>query len=194
MNPIACPLLAADQIFLDPVTPSDAQDLFDLWTCPEVQKLGGFTPPVDTESVIGALDYFKTLGDSGFFLKWVIRNKETNEFLGECELFPLKPQIRPWLEWEIGYSLKRTVWGQGIMTKAVQRMLQHAFVELNAIRVKADVMVANEKSFKLLERAGFEAEGIQRGKRLISETFQDMALMAITRNQYFIRMQSGLSD
>ena len=193
MNPIACPSLAADQIFLDPVTPSDAQDLFDLWTCPEVQELGGFTPPVDTESVIEALDYFKTLGDSGFFLKWVIRKKESNEFLGECELFPVKPQIRPWLEWEIGYSLKRTAWGQGIMTEAVQRMLQHAFEDLNAIRVKADVMLANEKSFQLLERVGFEAEGVQRSKRLISATFQDMALMAITRDQYFMRKQSCLS-
>ena len=194
MSLAACPSLIADRIYLVPVSPADAQDLFDLWTCSEVQELGGFNAPPDLESVIEALSYFKTLGDSGFFLKWIIREKGTNEFLGECELYPLKPQVRPWLEWGVGYSLKRDAWGKGFMIEAVQRMLELAFGELNAVRVKADVMLPNEKSFRLLERVGFEAEGIQSCKSLISGTFRDMALMATTKSRYLRNKESWLTS
>ena len=190
MSLMTCSSLVADRIYLVPVSPADAQDLFDLWTCSEVQKLGGFNPPSDLDSVIEVLAYFKKLGDTGFFLKWIIREKRTNEFLGECELYPLKPQVRPWLEWGVGYSLKRDAWGKGFMNEAVQRMLELAFGELNAVRVKADVMLPNEKSFRLLERVGFEAEGVQSCKGLISGTFQDMALMATTKSRYLSKKKA----
>ena len=184
-NPSACPTLIAQRICLRPIQADDAKDLFNLWSNESTSEMGGIERPKDIETIIGSIEYFNVLNASGFFLKWSVRDKKTGSFLGEIELYPLKPQVRPWTEWSIGYSLKEMVRGKGYMSEAVNRVLEFAFIEKSVLRVKADVPVKNIKSFKLLRKNGFSYEGVQINKLFVNGVFKNMSQLAITQARYF---------
>lgn len=59
---------------------------------------------------------------------------------------------------EIGYWLAEPFWGQGVMTKAVTKILQYGFAALPVERVFAKVFFSNEASKKVLEKNGFILE------------------------------------
>jgi RimJ/RimL family protein N-acetyltransferase len=63
---------------------------------------------------------------------------------------------------EIGYSLAKPYWGNGIMTAAVKSVCRHAFANLGLVRVHAHVFSFNTPSTRVLEKCGFEQEGYLR--------------------------------
>ena len=63
---------------------------------------------------------------------------------------------------EIGYWLGEPHWGRGIATEAVRQMTDYAFDELGLMRIFALVFPYNKGSQRVLERAGYQLEGIQR--------------------------------
>lgn len=60
---------------------------------------------------------------------------------------------------EIGYWLATPLWGQGIMTEAVQRFSPYAFTTLKLVRLTAHVYAHNPASARVLEKCGFQQEG-----------------------------------
>lgn len=62
---------------------------------------------------------------------------------------------------EIGYWLYPHARGRGVATKTARALAEHAF-DLGVRRVVAHVKVGNNKSERVLERAGFIREGISR--------------------------------
>jgi len=63
---------------------------------------------------------------------------------------------------EIGYWLGEKYWRKGIMSEAVDRMLDFAFNELDLRRVEAGTFAENIASQNLLESFGFQKEGIRK--------------------------------
>jgi len=63
---------------------------------------------------------------------------------------------------EIGYWLGEAFWGQGIATKAVESIVQYAFEDLKLIRIFAGAFEYNVGSMNVLEKNGFQKEGIAR--------------------------------
>lgn len=169
---------------MQPIQSDDADNFFEMWTTEGFDISGGFEKPTSLQAVVDSIEYFKVLNTSGFYLKWSIRLRDTNEFLGELECYPLKPQIRPWIEWGVGYSLKKSAWGNGYMTEALNRFLLFAFKEKIIIRLKADVFTSNLRSISLLNKVGFLHEGLQASKNYSNGEFKDMALMAYARERF----------
>lgn len=63
---------------------------------------------------------------------------------------------------EIGYWLGEEYWNRGICTEAVRVVTEYAFTTLGMSRVHAEVFHWNTASMRVLEKAGFEREGILR--------------------------------
>ncbi len=63
---------------------------------------------------------------------------------------------------EIGYWLGEKYWGQGIMTEAIALAEKFAFKELKLRRITAGVFVFNKGSARVLEKNGYELEGVLR--------------------------------
>jgi RimJ/RimL family protein N-acetyltransferase len=64
---------------------------------------------------------------------------------------------------EIGYWLGEPYWGMGIMTEAVRQMVTYTFTHFQEIeRIYAGVFDYNKASMKVLEKAGFTLESIQK--------------------------------
>ena len=63
---------------------------------------------------------------------------------------------------EIGYWLAKPQWGKGLMTEALTAILTFAFDSLGLHRVYATTHIDNEASQRVLERVGFQKEGVLR--------------------------------
>ena len=61
---------------------------------------------------------------------------------------------------EIGYWLGEMYWGQGIATKAVGTMTNYAIADLGYKKLFAPVLGPNKASMRVLEKCGYELEGI----------------------------------
>lgn len=61
---------------------------------------------------------------------------------------------------EIGYWIGEPYWGKGIATKAVELITAYGFDELDLIRIYTGVFDYNRASMRVLEKNGFENEGI----------------------------------
>ena len=61
---------------------------------------------------------------------------------------------------EIGYWLGEKFWNKGIITKALNQVVEIAFNEFNIERVFARPFGTNKASQKVLEKCGFEQEAI----------------------------------
>jgi RimJ/RimL family protein N-acetyltransferase len=63
---------------------------------------------------------------------------------------------------ELGYYLTPDAWGRGHATDAAQTLVAYAFTELRFHRVQAKVFDENRASQRVLEKVGFEREGVLR--------------------------------
>jgi len=59
---------------------------------------------------------------------------------------------------EVGYWLAENYWGQGIMSKAIQKIVEYGFQTFDIVRVFARPFSTNLKSQRVLEKAGFVLE------------------------------------
>jgi RimJ/RimL family protein N-acetyltransferase len=59
---------------------------------------------------------------------------------------------------EIGYWLSEKYWGNGIMTKAIQGIVNYGFSTFDVVRIYARPFSTNKGSQKALEKAGFTLE------------------------------------
>ena len=80
------------------------------------------------------------------------------EFVGEIEAYPVRPQVQPWTEWGVGYSLNPSHWRKGYATEGLIAVIQAVFEHPDAMRIKADVGDVNQASIGLLTKLGFEPQ------------------------------------
>ncbi len=101
----------------------------------------------------------RLLQAGGGALQFVLLRREDELPVGTALLFRADEGSR---RAEIGYVLAREHWGRGLMHEALQALLQWAFGTVRLHRVEAEVNPANEASWRLLERLGFQREGLLR--------------------------------
>jgi ribosomal-protein-alanine N-acetyltransferase len=165
-----------------------------MWNSDGLAELSGIDAPTDVKFLLSGIEHFEQMNAAGIYRKWSIFLKNTNRLIGECEAYPLKPQIAPWEEWGIGYTLEKKSWRQGLTLEALKGVLSHVFEQEGTLRIKADVGEWNTPSIKLLEKLGFHHEGLQRSKNKTQGRMQDMKLLAITREQYLMSTSHEFTD
>ncbi|TCP29728.1 RimJ/RimL family protein N-acetyltransferase [Scopulibacillus darangshiensis] len=79
----------------------------------------------------------------------------------------------------IGYTLDKGHNGKGYMTEAVRLVVLYAFDALKLHRIEAGVMPHNQRSMRVLEKAGFHKEGIAKKNVKINGRWEDHQVLAI---------------
>jgi [ribosomal protein S5]-alanine N-acetyltransferase len=80
---------------------------------------------------------------------------------------------------EIGYWLGEPYWGRGIAVEALQLMSAYAFETCRLLRLFALPFADNRRSTRVLEKAGYTREAIQRASAVKDGTVRDQALYAL---------------
>ncbi len=89
----------------------------------------------------------------------------------------------------LGYWMGECHAGRGFMGEAVASLVRHAFRELRLHRIEAASMPHNQRSIRLLEKAGFQREGFARRYLLIDSRWADHLLFAILREDVEAALQ-----
>ena len=89
---------------------------------------------------------------------------------------------------ELGYYLDERYWGKGVMTEAVRQLCEKIFDETDILRIYAEPFADNIGSRRVLEKAGFQLEGILRNNAVKNGRVLDMALYSLTRELYTVRL------
>ena len=80
---------------------------------------------------------------------------------------------------EIGYWLAESFQGRGIMTRAVTRLIQHGFDDLNLRRMALHAATKNLPSCSLAERVGFTREGVSPESYRVNNQYHDIAIYGL---------------
>ena len=97
----------------------------------------------------------------------------------------LKPSNLSYGEWEVGWSLERSAWGQGYATEAARALMRFAFEALNAHRVIAFCHAGNDASVRVMKRLGMKYEGCTRKTRWINNAWADELIYAILEEEFW---------
>jgi RimJ/RimL family protein N-acetyltransferase len=89
---------------------------------------------------------------------------------------------------EMGYSIARSHWGQGLTTEAAQAVLDAAFVAYEALkRIRAMADVRNTGSLRVMEKIGMRREGTLRQNRITRGESIDEVWCGILRSEWEAR-------
>ena len=80
---------------------------------------------------------------------------------------------------ELGYYIGEPYWGRGFATGAVKQICEYIFAHTDVIRIFAEPFACNAASCRVLEKAGFQLEGILRGNAVKNGKILDMKLYAL---------------
>ena len=86
----------------------------------------------------------------------------------------LKPPDEVWGRVEIGYMIAPSDWDSGYATEAVALLAGYAFEERRLNKVYATVYETNPASARVLEKVGFEREGVLRKEGFVDGEYVDL--------------------
>ncbi len=127
------------------VRESDRTDLVALEQDPEVMRFlnGGKLTPMEG----GAGEFLMPRGGEPDV--WVALEKPSGAFIGWFIFHATEPGVA-----ELGYRLRREVWGRGLATEGCRALMAKGFDEFALERIFASTMAVNLRSRHLMERLG----------------------------------------
>jgi ribosomal-protein-serine acetyltransferase len=87
----------------------------------------------------------------------------------------------------IGYWIGLGHQGRGLVTRAVARLCEHAFLDLGLHRIEIHAAPENRRSCAIPERLGFTHEGTRRACEWINDRFVDHAIYALLAPEWRAR-------
>lgn len=153
------PILETERLRLEPLEPSDAARLFPIMHDPEVMAFWDIAevddPDIVAAIVAGQVDAMA----QGKAVFWAMRTLADGVFLGSCDLSEIDRWHR---RAEVGFMLGRDAWGQGYALEAMRSVVAYAAAG-GLRRLGARTHLGNHRSEALLEKLGFQKEGLLRG-------------------------------
>lgn len=144
------PVLATDDLRLRQVRPYDAAEVRDITFYDGVAAAS----VRDARAMIERIARDQRRGET---LHWGICLRGSDAIVGTCGFY--RGFARD--VGEIGYVLRETHRGRGLMTQAVRRIVTFGLDELGLRRVVAHVDAGNVASMGVLTRAGFVRDGVE---------------------------------
>ena len=130
---------------------------------------------------IAEIEWFNSLFEDDEGIRWVIAERECDEYLGDAGFFRYKPAHA---RAEIGYKLRPAYWDRGIMTEALGAVLEYGFLEMGLNRVEALVDPRNGASMRVMAKLGFSNEGILREYEIEHGQPVDLAMLSLLRREW----------
>ncbi len=132
--------------------------------------------PKDSREYIEANRVYRQMGTAGIY-----GIKYRSDLVGIIGFNTINSQNK---SATIGYWLKESAQGKGLMTRSLKRLLRYAYDDRGLNRLAIAVAVENLRSQKIPEALGFRLEGIQREAEWLHDHFVDHKLYSILRSEW----------
>ncbi len=166
-------MLESDRLIIRPFVEDDVDDVFEMRSDPDLMRFIR-APQIERHQAEDWLRLITSKWDKSGIGFCALIDKKSKHFVGWCGLWILKETN----EIEIGYAIRRDLWGMGFATESAKRILKYAFEDLNLKRVVAVAFPENSGSIGVMKKIGMEFVGMG--------SFYDHELVqyAITKTQY----------
>lgn len=172
-------LLKTSRLRLRPFAPGDVEAVAAYSTTDAfVRYLPLPKQTVESAAAFVAQRVAEGLPDAQNNWQFVIEQRQTSLLIGSIRLGVREPAHH---QGDIGYALHHHHWGKGYATEALERVLSFGFDELQLERIWATADLRNIASWRVMEKAGMQREGIMRHHRLIRGKWRDSVLYARLR-------------
>lgn len=146
-------ILETERLILRELTPSDAENLYELNLNLNVIKYTGDNAFRDIKEARAFLKKYNDYKLNGYG-RWAVINKSTKQFIGWCGL--KLGEIDN--ETDIGFRFFEKDWNKGYATESAKACLKYGFQTLKLKRIIGRAMTKNKGSIKVLEKIGLEYE------------------------------------
>ncbi|WP_409274523.1 GNAT family N-acetyltransferase [Neobacillus sp. SCS-31] len=172
------PLLETDRLILREIGKEDAAAIFACFSNEDVVRFYGQERLETVEQAEGFVEFFAKNYHEKRGIRWGIELKGANGLIGTIGFNAWSPKHK---RAEIGYELHPSHWRKGYVTEALEKVISYGFEELGLNRIGAVVFLENEASSKLLQKAGFQKEGILRDYMVQNGTTYDTYLYSLLK-------------
>ena len=128
------PTIRTKRLTLRAAKMSDAEDLYEYSRDPAVAKHVLWDAHTSIHQTRAYIRYLIRQYKNGQPSSFVISITETGKVVGTIGFMWIQQENR---SAEVGYSLSRAYWNQGIMTEALTALLDFGFLKLNLNRIEA---------------------------------------------------------
>lgn len=190
------PRIETERLVLREIRESDADAVFEIFGDDAVTRfydLASFTEIEQARKMIARMCERNANGDA---LRWGIALKENDKLIGTggfnqfvrvgMERVAAEPGsvATRTTRAGIGYDIAQAYWNRGYMTEALRAFVRYGFEQLNVNRIEALVMLENDASARVLEKLGFEREGVLREYGFWKNQFWDLQMFALLKRAW----------
>lgn len=175
------PELDSERLHLRPIREDDLPDLFAVFADPDVMRYWSTPPMRDLDEARAYLAGIARSFAERTGFKWAITRRGNDRLIGTTSLFRLDG---PHNTGEIGYALGSAHWGNGYAAEAVRRTCQFGFEALGLRRIEADIDPRNLASIQVIEKAGFQREGVLRERYIYNGEIQDVVYYGLLAREF----------
>ena len=154
-------LLQTSRLLLRPAVREDAQPMFDNWANdPDVTKYLTWPPHGSVEVTQQVIDSWINSYHKDNTYQWMIVPKHTpHSPIGSISVVNHEDEVG---KAEIGYCIGKAWWHQGIMTEALQAVMDFLFDQVGMNRLEARHDSHNPNSGSVMKKCGMQYEGTLR--------------------------------
>lgn len=175
------PIIETKRLMLRQVTTEDAADMFDYLSDQDVVKPMGLDPFETKKDVMDEIQWYASVYEEGTGIRWGITLKDSGKVIGSCGFLNRIPKH---YRAEVGYEVSKDYWGQGIASEALEAVVRYGYHHLRLERIEALIEPANVASQKLVEKQGFEKEGLLRHYEFARGKFDDLYMYSIIKADF----------
>ncbi len=154
------PILETNRLMLIEIEDKHLDEIFQIFSNEDVTKYYGMSPFTNESQAKVMIESFRTRFENKLGIRWGIVEKGSNRMIGTIGLNNL---LLSGKRTEIGYDLLPTYWGKGMMSEAINEVIPYCFQTLSLFRIGAVIFPENFASSKVIEKFGFQKEGLLRG-------------------------------
>ncbi len=169
------PVLETKSMILRKVSIDDAEDMFLLRTNEDAMKYINKSLPKSMNEIH---EMIARMNDNTMRIQWAMTLKADNKLIGTIGYHIIEKEHH---RAEIGYMLHPSQWNKGLMSEAIQSVVDFGFNKLGLHSIEARINPANNASSKILQKHGFIKEGYFRESYLFEGKFYDSEIYGLLK-------------
>ena len=156
--------LAIDELTLRPWQPSDAPALLAACQVPEIARWAGMPQPFLEADALAFIEEALEMWHDGSGAPFAIVETASGQLVGAISRFGPEGHQATFGCWVVPEAR-----GRGIGTRALRVLAEWTFATTSVLRLHVFIMVGNEISERMVERAGYRREGVLRAWEVLDD-------------------------
>lgn len=176
------PVIETGRLKMRKLSMRDASDVFDYASVPEVAEHVTWNYHRNIADSIHFLRIITQQYEDGTPSPWGITVKENKKLVGTIGFHFWSPANH---FAEVGYALSKDYWNRGIMTEALNAVLDFGFTRMQLNRIEAMCKLENAASEKVMLKCRMNFEGVMRERLFAKDSFHDLKLYSIIKDTFY---------